>query len=168
MVRIEVCTTTSQWSRYTEFYIAHRTSIVPGYPVALALKDVRDTMRQGRGGLLTNEADEAIGIGSFVLGLAEEGFGRKEIAVLGNSCFTERYRRSRTFVRGLQALAEQIAKANPDAAEVRIPTAADNAYTNRLYGKLAKLSGTRETDYGTVNVYSLPYADFAAFCRRYS
>ncbi|WP_165972169.1 hypothetical protein [Paenibacillus piri] len=48
-----------------------------------------------------NERDEVVGIGSFVLGLAEDWYEHKEIAVLGNSCFTEEYQNNRTFVRGL-------------------------------------------------------------------
>ncbi len=167
MIRIEVCSNTREWSRFTDFYIEQRTRIIPNYRVSLALRDVRNCMKQGRGAIITNENDQVVGIGSFVLGLAEEGFVNKEIAVLGNSCFIEEYQNNRTFVRGLQKLAEQIQEANPDVREVRIPTAADNGYTNRLYGKLADKQSTYESEYGTVHIYSTSYQTFAAFCNRY-
>lgn len=167
MVRIEICSNTRQWSRFTDFYIEQRTQIIPQYRVSLALRDVRNYMRQGRGAIITNEKDEVVGIGSFVLGLAEDEFRNKEIAVLGNSCFLEEYRNNRTFVRGLQVLAEQIQDANPDVLEVRIPTTAGNAYANRLYQKLATLHQTYDSDYGKVHVYSTPFREYKAFCDRY-
>jgi hypothetical protein len=124
-------------------------------------------MQHGRAAILVNEREEVIGIGGFVLGLAEEGYEHKQIAVLGNSCFREEYRNTRTFIRGLQVLAEQIQDANPDVQEVRIPTAADNAYTNRLYRKLATLHHSCESAYGQVHIYSTPFRDFSGFCNRY-
>lgn len=167
LVSIAICSNTLEWSRFTDFYIRNRTDIVPNYPIALAARDVRNYMREGRGAILTSERDEVVGIGSFVLGLADHDFQDKEIAVLGNSCFLEEYRSSRTFIRGLQVLAEQIVDANPGVREVRIPTAAANEYTNRLYRKFADKHGAYETEYGTTLVYSTPYSRFADFCNRY-
>ncbi|MDF2724371.1 MAG: hypothetical protein K0Q59_4046 [Paenibacillus sp.] len=167
MISIVICSNTLQWSRFTDFYIRNRTDIIPNYPAALAARDVRDYIREGRGAILTNDRDEVVGIGSFVLGLADHDFQDKEIAVLGNSCFLEEYRSGRTFIRGLQVLAEQIIDANPDVREVRIPTAAANAYTNRLYRRFADKQGAYETEYGTTHVYSTPFSRFADFCNRY-
>jgi hypothetical protein len=167
VVSIVICSNTLQWSRFTDFYIRNRTDIIPNYPVTLAARDVRNYMREGRGAILTNDKDEVVGIGSFVLGLAEHDFKDKNIAVLGNSCFLADYRSSRTFIRGLQVLAEQIIDANPGVREVRIPTAAANEYTNRLYRKFADPHGAYETEYGMTHVYSTPYSRFADFCNRY-
>lgn len=167
MIRIDICTNTRLWSRFTDFYLVHRERIIPGYPVQLVVRDVNSYMKMGRGAIIVNEWDEVIGIGSFVLGLMEDGYEQKEIAVLGNSCFTEDYQTKRTFIRGLQVLAEQIEEANPDVREVRIPTPADNAYTNQLYGKLATLHHSYESSYGQVNVYSTPFREYADFCRRF-
>src|ERR1700730_11890726 len=125
MIQFEIFESTRPWSRFTDFYIQHRRSIIPRYPVMLALRDVKNCMRQGRAAILVNEWDEVVGIGSFVLGLAEEGYQHKDIAVLGNSCFTEMYRNNRTFIRGLQVLAEQIQDANPNVQGDRIPPQAD-------------------------------------------
>lgn len=167
MVQFEICANTRQWSRFTDFYLVHRERIIPRYSVSLVVRDVKYYMKHGRGAIIVNERDEVIGIGSFVLGLAEDGYAHKEIAVLGNSCFIEEYHNNRTFIRGLQVLAEQIQDANPDVQEVRIPTPADNAYTNRLYQKLATMHHAYESNYGQVNVYSTPFRDYAQFCSRY-
>ncbi|MFD0696329.1 hypothetical protein ACFQZT_19875 [Paenibacillus sp. GCM10027628] len=167
MIQFEICTDTRQWSRFTDFYIEHRARIIPHYPVNLALRDVKNYMLQGRAAIIVNERDEVIGIGSFVLGLAEDGFQQKEIAVLGNSCFKEEYQNNRTFIRGLQVLAAQILEVNPDVQEVRIPTQADNAYTNRLYQKLASKHYSYESDYGKIHVYSIPFGEYIEFCNRY-
>lgn len=167
MIRFEVCSTTREWSRFTDFYIRHRTQILPYYRVSLAVKDVRDYMQQGRAALLLNEADSVVGVGGFVLGLQQDGFKDKDIAVLGNSCFTEQYRNNRTFVRGLQKLAEQIEDANPRVREVQIPTPEDNDYTNRLYSKLTNKLHTHDSYYGKVNVYTMPFNAYKEFCARY-
>lgn len=167
MIRFEVCSTTSQWSRFTDFYIQHRTRIIPYYRVSLAVRDVTNYMNQGRAALILNETDEVVGIGSFVLGLADDEYKDKHIAVLGNSCFIEEYQNNRTFIRGLQKLAEQIEDANPHVLEVRIPTPADNTYTNRLYRKLTDNLHSFDSNYGKVNVYSMSFREFADFCNRY-
>lgn len=166
-MQIEICRGNVEWSRFTAFYIAHRTRIIPGYRVDLAVRDVKNYMKQGRGAILLNEAGEVIGNGCFTLGLQEDGFQDPSIAVLGNTYFAEKYRQTKTFVRGLQVLAEQIAEANPDVREVRIPAQADNDYTNRLYRKLAERRQSYETAYGTVHVYAASFRDFAAFCDRF-
>ncbi|MBO9610831.1 MAG: hypothetical protein J7639_33075 [Paenibacillaceae bacterium] len=167
MVQIEICRSNGQWSRFTAFYTANRTRIIPNYRVDLAVRDVKNYMKQGRGAILVNEAGEVIGNGCFTLGQQEDGFGDPSIAVLGNSYFEEEYRQTKTFVRGLQVLAEQIADANPDVREVRIPAQAENDYTNRLYRKLAEKHHSYESDYGTCHVYSTPFREFAAFCDRF-
>lgn len=167
MIRFEVCSNTGQWSRFTDFYIRHRTGIIPYYRVSLAVLDVVNYMKQGRAALILNETDQVVGIGSFVLGLAEDGFADQDIAVLGNSCFVEAYRNNRTFVRGLQKLAEEIEDANPQVREVRIPTPADNVYNNRLYSKLTDSPHTYDSRYGKVNVYTMSFREFTDFCRRF-
>ncbi|MCR8636217.1 hypothetical protein [Paenibacillus radicis (ex Xue et al. 2023)] len=167
MFRIELCSNTRQWSRFTDFYIEHRASIIPRYPVSLVLRDVINYMKQGRGAIIVNERDEVVGIGSFVLGLAEDEFQQKDIAVLGNSCFKVEYRNTRMFIRGLQVLAEQIRDANPDVKEVRIPTSAENAYTNRLYQKFAVKLHSYESGYGKITIYSTSVHDYEQFCDRF-
>ncbi|MBP1991934.1 hypothetical protein [Paenibacillus eucommiae] len=167
MVRFEICINTGQWCRFTEFYVEHRQRIIPDYKVIHALVDVKNYMRRGRGAILTDEADQVVGMGSFVLGLADQGFEHKEIAVLGNCYFTDQYQNNRTFVRGLQVLAEQIGEAGNNVKEVRIPTAADNAYTNHLYQKFSKRIHTFPTLYGQFHVYSTTYDQFVSFCRRF-
>ncbi|MBB6672229.1 hypothetical protein [Cohnella nanjingensis] len=167
MVNFEICESTRQWCRYTEFYVEHRQRMIEGYLVKDALADVKNCMRHGRAAILTDESGEAIGIGSFVLGVESEKFADKNIAVLGNSFFVEKYRSNRTFVRGLQTLAEQIADMNGDVKEVRIPTASGNPYTNGLYRKIARQTGTMETRYGTFQIYSASYDEFASFCDRF-
>ncbi|RKN74911.1 hypothetical protein [Paenibacillus ginsengarvi] len=124
-------------------------------------------MQQGRAALIRNEADLVVGIGCFVLGLQEDDFKDKAIAVLGNSCFIEEYRNNRTFLRGLQKLAVEIEDANPHVREVRIPTSADNDYTNRLYRKLTNKMHTYDSNYGKVNVYSMPFEEYKDFCSRF-
>ncbi|TDF96282.1 hypothetical protein E1757_18010 [Paenibacillus piri] len=64
-------------------------------------------------------------------------------------------------------MAEQIQDANPDVQEVRIPTPAGNAYTNRLYQKLATKHHSYKSEYGEVHVYSTPFREYAEFCNRY-
>lgn len=167
MVDFTICESTRQWCRYTEFYVEHRRSMIEGYLVKDALTDVKNCMRHGRAAILTDESGETIGIGSFVLGVESEKFADQHIAVLGNSFFLEKYRNNRTFVRGLQVLAEQIRETNGDAKEVRIPTASGNAYTNGLYRKIARKTDTMDTRYGTFHVYSVPYDEFASFCDRF-
>jgi hypothetical protein len=124
-------------------------------------------MQQGRAALILNESDLVVGIGCFVLGLQEDEFKDKDIAVLGNSCFTAEYQNNRTFVRGLQKLAEEIEDANPQVREVRIPTSADNDYTNRLYRKLTNKLHSYDSNYGKVNVYSMPFREYKDFCSRF-
>lgn len=166
-MKIVVCKNNEHWSRFTAFYIANRDRIIPGYTVKSALVDVKHSVRNGRGAILIGSSEQIIGIGSFVLGLEEQRFNQKEIAVLGNSYFVEEQRGNRTFVRGLQVLAEQIRGMNPDVAEVRIPTSADNAYTNRLYSKFANIAASRHTPYGSLNIYTTPFDAFANFCSRF-
>jgi hypothetical protein len=167
VIRFDVCSTTRQWSQFTEFYIQHRTQIIPYYRVILAVRDVRNYMMQGRAALILNEADLAVGIGCFVLGLQQDAFKDKDIAVLGNSYLTQEYQNNRTFVRGLQKLAEQIEDANPNVREVRIPTSAENDYTNRLYQKLTDKLHSYDSNYGKVNVYSMSFREFKEFCDRF-
>jgi hypothetical protein len=167
MVRFEICAGNPEWSRFTDFYLEHRERIIPRYPVIAALQDVKHYVLHGRGAILTDETGRTVGIGGFVLGLPETKFGQKEIAVLANAYFLEEYQGNRTFLRGLQVLAEQIRDAGPDVKEVRLPTAASNAYTNRLYGKIADRIRTQETPYGPINVYSTSYEAFADFCARF-
>ncbi|WP_144852778.1 hypothetical protein [Paenibacillus cremeus] len=167
MIRFIVCANTRHWSRFTDFYVEHRASVVPNYPVSLALFDVKNYMKQGRAAIIVNEQDEVVGIGSFVLGLAEEGYQHKEIAVLGNSYFKEEYRNTRMFIRGLQVLAEQIQNANPQVQEVRIPTSAVNAYTNRLYQKMARKLYSMDSNFGTINIYTTPIHTYIGFCNRF-
>ncbi|MFD0677002.1 MULTISPECIES: hypothetical protein [unclassified Paenibacillus] len=167
MFRIELCSNTQQWSRFTDFYIEHRGSIIPNYPVILVLRDVINYMKNGRAAIIVNERDEMAGIGSFVLGLAEDEYKQKDIAVLGNSCFAEEYRNTRMFIRGLQVLAVQIRDANPDVKEVRIPTSAQNAYTNRLYQKLATKHHSYKSGYGEIHVYSTSFHEYEQFCNRF-
>jgi hypothetical protein len=167
MVQIEICSNNGQWGRFTEFYVEHRTRIIPGYRVNHALTDVQNYVKHGRGAILLDSGHQVIGIGCFVLGLEENRFTNKEIAVLGNCYFKEEYQNNRTFIRGLQVLADQIQDANKDVQEVRIPTSADNAYTNRLYQKLAAKHHSVETRYGLFHVYSTPYSEYAAFCNRF-
>jgi len=167
MVLFEICSNTRQWSRFTDFYIEHRTQIISDYQLSHALTDVRNYMMHGRGAILKDGRDLVIGIGSFVLGTEENRFQDKEIATLGNCYFTEDYRNNRTFLRGLQVLADQIQDANRDVRVVRIPTAADNDYTNRLYQKLATRQYSLDTCYGTYHVYSTPFSEFASYCNRF-
>ncbi len=167
MIRFEICSNTLQWSQFTDFYIQHRTRIIPYYRVNLVLRDVKNYMKHGRAALIMNESDQVVGIGSFVLGLQEDEFKGKDIAVLGNSCFIEEYQNNRTFVRGLQKLAEQIEDANPNVREVRIPTSAENDYTNRLYQKLTDRLHSYDSNYGKVNVYSMSFREFKEFCDRF-
>lgn len=167
MVQFEICTNTGQWSRFTDFYVEHRTRIIPGYKVSHVLTDVQQYAKYGRGAILLDGANQVIGIGCFVLGLKEEGFKSKNIAVLGNCYFKEEYQNNRTFIRGLQVLADQIQDANRDVQEVRIPTSADNDYTNRLYSKLATKQYSFNTQYGPFHVYSTPYTEFAGYCNRF-
>lgn len=167
MVQFEICSSTKQWSRFTDFYIEHRSRIIPGYQVSHALTDVQRYMKHGRGAILLDGNDQVIGNGCFVLGLPEDRFTNKEIAVLGNCYFKEEYRNNRTFVRGLQVLAEQIHDANPDVREVRIPSSADDAYTNRLYRKLATRHHSLNSRYGMFHVYSTSFAEFAEYCNRF-
>ncbi|MNI28526.1 hypothetical protein D3C73_823050 [compost metagenome] len=167
MVKFEICADNGQWSRFTDFYVTHRQRIIPGYKVSHALLDIKNGMRNGRGAILMDESDQVIGIGSFVLGLENKGFNHKEIAVLGNSYFVDKHQGNRTFIRGLQVLAEQIGDMNGDVKEVRIPTIADNAYTNGLYRKIADKVDTVDTQYGSLHVYSTTYDAFISFCNRF-
>lgn len=169
MVQFEICAGTGQWARFTEFLIRHRQRIIPNYQLAHALADVKNYILHGRGAILKDGNDQVIGIGSFVLGLQDQGFRRKEIAVLGNCYFEEHYQGNRTFVRGLQVLAQQIGEASGDVNEVRIPTAAGNTYTNRLYEKITKRLHTYESDqgYGSFHVYAMSFDQFVRFCSQY-
>ncbi|TDF97044.1 hypothetical protein [Paenibacillus piri] len=167
MFRFELCSTTRLWSRFTDFYIEHRASIIPGYPLSFVLRDVVNYMNEGRGAIIVNERDVVVGIGSFVLGLPEANFQQKDIAVLGNSCFAEEYRNTRMFIRGLQELAAQIRDANPDVKEVRIPTVAENAYTNRLYQKFTAKHHSFKSGPCKFNVYSTSFHDYEQFCNRF-
>ncbi|MBD2868700.1 hypothetical protein [Paenibacillus arenilitoris] len=167
MVKFEICESTGYWCKYTAFYVEHRQRIIPGYQVKHALADVKHCMRNGSAAILTNEQNQVIGIGGFVLGLEKDGFNNKNIAVLGNSYFAEEYRSNRTFIRGLQVLAEKIGELNGDVREVRIPTSAGNAYTNGLYRKFAEMTDTAETPYGPFHIYSVGYDAFASFCGRF-
>jgi hypothetical protein len=167
MVKFEVCSGKREWSRFTDFYLEHRERIIPGYPVINALIDVKSYALHGRGAILTDAAGRMVGIGGFVLGLSEDRYNHKEIAVLANAYFLEEYRGNRTFVRGLQVLAEQIRDAGPEVREVRLPTAADNAYTNRLYGKIAERIRSYDTPYGPFHVYSTSFDAFAGYCGRF-
>lgn len=167
MVQFEICSNTGQWSRFTDFYVEHRASIIPGYTVSHSLTDVQHYVKQGRGAILVDGANQVVGIGCFVLGLKEDGYKNKAIAVLGNCYFKEEYHNNRTFIRGLQVLADQIRDANRDVQEVRIPTSAENGYTNRLYGKFATKQYSYDTSYGAFHVYSTPYTEFAGFCNRF-
>ncbi|WP_028609131.1 hypothetical protein [Paenibacillus harenae] len=167
MVKFEICENNGQWSRFTEFYMEHRQRIIPGYQVTHALTDVKNCIRNGSAAILTDELDEVIGMGSFVLGLEKHGFNNKEIAVLGNCYFADKYRSNRTFIRGLQVLAAKIGELSGDVKEVRIPTSADNHYTNGLYRKISDRIETIDTLYGPFHVYSTPYDAFAGFCGRF-
>ncbi|WP_240418110.1 hypothetical protein [Paenibacillus periandrae] len=167
MFRFEICDNNRQWSRFTDFYISHRASIIPHYPVILVLRDIKNYVKHGRTAIILNECDEVVGIGSFVLGLAEADFQHKEIAVLGNSFFVEEFRSTRMFIRGLQVLAAQIRDANPDVKEVRIPTSAENPYTNRLYQKLAVKLHSYESAYGQIHIYSTSFHEYEQFCNRF-
>ncbi len=167
MVQFTICTDNAGWSRFTDFYLTHRDRIIPGYPVIKALIDVKHNALHGRGAILTDPAGRVIGIGGFVLGLSEDKFSHKEIAVLTNSYFLDEYQGNRTFMRGLQVLAEQMREAEPNVQEVRIPTAANNAYTNRLYGKIADRIQVQDTPYGPINVYATSYEAFAGYCSRF-
>lgn len=169
MVAIEICGSTGQWSRFTEFLLKHRQRIIPNYQLRHALIDVKNYIQHGRGAILKDATNQVIGIGSFVLGLQDQGFRHKDIAVLGNCYFEDPYRGNRTFVRGLQVLAEQIGDASGDVKEVRIPTAAGNAYTNRLYQKIAERTDTFESaeGYGTFHTYAMSYDRFVRFCSRF-
>ncbi|WP_372632300.1 hypothetical protein [Cohnella sp.] len=167
MVKFEICSGKPEWSRFTDFYLEHRERIIPGYPVINALMDVKSYALHGRGAILTDDAGQVIGIGGFVLGLSEEKYSHKEIAVLANAYFLEEFQGNRTFVRGLQVLAEQIRDAGPEVKEVRLPTAAGNAYTNRLYGKIAKRFRSYDTPYGPFHEYSTSYDSFVSFCGRF-
>ncbi|MDQ6423538.1 hypothetical protein RB620_29430 [Paenibacillus sp. LHD-117] len=166
-MKIKICENNADWSRFTEFYITNRRDIIPGYTVSSALLDVKHYIRHGRGAILMDWPDEMIGIGSFVLGLEERKFDRKDIAVLGNCYFVERHRSTRTFIRGLQVLAEQIDASSDGVEEVRIPALAGNRYTNKLYSKIADKIETRDTAYGTVHMYSTSFPAFAAYCGRF-
>ncbi|MCD9025284.1 hypothetical protein [Cohnella silvisoli] len=169
MVRFEICRNTGHWSAFTEFYVEHRHRIIPDYKISHALVDVKNVMKHGRGAILRDRTNHIVGIGSFVLGMEEHGFEYKHIAVLGNCYFTDDYRNNRTFIRGLQVLAEQIGNAASDVTEVRIPTAADNSYTNRIYQKIANKFHTFESGhgYGLFHVYSTSYDRFVEFCNRF-
>lgn len=167
MVQFEICSGTGPWARFTTFYVEHRTRIIPAYKVSRALTDVKNYIKHGRGAILKDEADRVVGIGCFVLGLQEQGFDHKEIAVLGNCYFEERFRSNRTFVRGLQVLAQQIGEASADVKEVRIPAEAGNAYTNRMYQKMAERTHSFETEYGTFHTYAMPFERFVGFSSRF-
>jgi len=167
MVQFEICDNIEKWSRFTHFYVKHRQRIVENYKVAHALVDVKNYMTHGRGAILMDAEDQVIGVGSFVLGLAEEGFEQKEIAVLGNCYFVENCRSNRTFIRGLQVIAQQIRELSTAANEVRIPTVADNDYTNRLYAKFADRLFSYDSVYGLHHVYSTSYDQFVQFCSRF-
>ncbi|MBB6634839.1 hypothetical protein [Cohnella thailandensis] len=167
MVTFEICSSIGQWSRFSEFYLEHRNGIIPGYQVKHALTDIKNVMRKGRAAILVNGKNEVIGIGGFTLGMEENGFENKEIAVLINSYFKEEYRGNRTFIRGLQVLAEQIKDASSEAVEVRLPTFAHNGYTNRLYGKFAGRIETKNTPYGEFHIYSASFEAFSQFCSRF-
>lgn len=167
MVNFEICAGNPDWSRFTDFYLEHRGRIIPGYPVIDALRDVKNYALHGRGAILTDAAGRVVGVGGFVLGLPENKFSNKEIAVLANTYFLEEYQGNRTFIRGLQVLAVQIRDAGPEVKEVQLPTAANNAYTNRLYGKIAERIETRETPYGPIHVYATSFEAFAGYCARF-
>jgi len=167
MAKFEICSGRPDWAKFTDFYLEHRERIIPGYPVISALADVKNYALHGRGAILTDAAGRTVGIGGFVLGLSEHRFDRKDIAVLANAYFLEEYRGNRTFVRGLQALSEQIRDAGPKVKEIRLPTAANNAYTNRLYGKIASRIHSYDTPYGPFHVYSTTYDAFAGYCGRF-
>jgi hypothetical protein len=167
MVKFHICSGNKGWSRYTDFYLMHRDRIIPGYPVINTLMDVKNNALHGRAAILTDPAGQVVGIGGFVLGLSENKFSNKNIAVLTNSYFLDAYQGNRTFVRGLQVLAEQMKDAAPNVTEVRLPTAANNAYTNRLYGKIADRIHVQDTPFGVFNVYSTSYEAFAGYCSRF-
>jgi hypothetical protein len=166
-MKIKICENNTDWSRYTEFYSMNRHDIIAGYTVNNAMIDVKHFIRHGRGAILLEEPDEIIGIGSFVLGLEDRKFDCKEIAVLGNCYFVERHRSTRTFIRGLQVLAEQIGASSDGVQEVRIPALAENRYTNKLYSKIADKIETRDTAYGPVNMYATSFPAFVAYCDRF-
>lgn len=167
MVQFTLCQSNEHWSRYTAFYLAHRQQVISNYQVKHVLLDVIHCIKHGRAALLTDDDGRMIGIGGFVLGLEHQNFARKDIAVLNNCCFAASHQGNRTFVRGLQVLAEQIADMRPDVSEVRIPTMAANAYTNGLYRKFAELLETRNTEYGPVHTYATKFERYARFCNRF-
>jgi len=167
MVQFTLCQSNEDWSRYTAFYLAHRQQVIPNYQVKHVLLDVIHCIKHGRAALLTAEGGRAIGIGGFVLGLERQRFEHKEIAVLNNCCFVASHRGNRTFIRGLQVLAEQIADMQPDVSEVRIPAMAANAYTNGLYQKFAELLETTDSEYGPVHTYTTTFEHYKSFCNRF-
>jgi hypothetical protein len=168
-MRIQICENNIHWSKYTDFYLKKRNEIIRNYPVGKALVDVKHSIRNGRGAILLDgsDGDEVIGIGSFVLGLEEERFERKEIAVLGNCYFADSYRNTRAFIRGLQTIADQIAATGREVSEVRIPTMSDNGYTNKLYAKIADKIEAKESAFGRIHVYSTSFQAFKDYCDRF-
>lgn len=168
-MRIQICENNSHWSRYTDFYLVNRHAIIRNYPVNKVLIDVKHCIRNGKGAILLGgqDKDEVIGIGSFVLGLEEERFESKEIAVLGNCFFTERHRNTRAFIRGLQTIADQIEATGREVSEMRIPTMADNIYTNKLYAKIADKIEEKESAFGRIHVYSTSFRAFKNYCDRF-
>jgi len=120
---------------------------------------------------------ESIGINSrgleiaaaagFVYGTGANEYMDRHICQVEVAFIRSEYRRTSLFIRGLQALVDEMKAGNPDVVQVQFWTSTDQGESEKLFSKFCVLPGSTKSLVNGLTFYTVPFHELEALCHRF-
>lgn len=162
------CTVEMDHQAYIRFLLQHHAGLNLPYPFAMKLSFISSPLLFGKGMLLFDvEPYEIAAAAGFVYGTGANEYEDRHICQVEVAFIRSEYRRTSLFIRGLQALVDEMKVGNPDVRQVQFWASADQGESEKLLSKFAALPGSTKSLVNGLSFYTVPFCELEDLCRRF-
>ncbi|TMV50926.1 hypothetical protein FE783_09710 [Paenibacillus mesophilus] len=162
------CTVEMDYKAYIHFLLQHHAGLNLPYPFAMKLSFISSPLLFGKGMLIIDEEPyEIAAAAGFVYGTGANEYKDRHICQVEVAFIRSEYRRTFLFIRGLQALVDEMKAGNPDVEQVQFWTSAEQGESEKLFSKFGALPGSTKTLVNDLAFYTVPFRELEALCRRF-
>lgn len=161
------CESDQDYAQFTLYFIRHRADFNPEFSLQDTLTHVLESLHDSHIVLVEDDLGTVVGWIHYRYVTADhQTTPEGEIVFVNSVIVAEKYRSSRTFIRGFRHLVKQIAEENKSVKQFQFYAQSNNVYLNRLYAKFADVIGEREGYFGTENIYSTNFDQLYQYLMR--
>lgn len=162
-MKMVLCETEADLEAFVLFFFRNRSSFSEEFTVRHAVESLYIMLSETKTLLFFHRSGELLGALNYSYGTREQQFQDTNVLFVDSALIEEKFRNTRSFVRGYQQFLAHVTVENPDVDMMKFHAYQHDSYIHRLYGKLAAVVETHEDEMGHKDVFAAPFMKVKSF-----